>query len=164
MFAMEINTRVKNISGSISEDNYQALPLDGVIILPRVPDDVIPPIEILLANYILGTFSTTLYKNKQIPDAVVPSTDIYNYFCPAGISDCERENMRIHNECSEYARKIKSEIYRMLCVPIMVYVAYNFYYMFFFKDGFDLVKTSDNEGNINYINEMKDCFAPIFPD
>jgi hypothetical protein len=164
MFALEINTRVKYLSGSISEDNYQALPLDGVLILPSVPDDVMPPIKILLANYILDIFSTTLYKNKEIPDSVVPAKDIYDYFCPIGMSDCERENMLIHEECKEYAKKIKSEIYRMLCVPIMIYIAYNFYYMFFFKDGFDLVKKTDNEGNILYEREMKDCFAPIFPD
>ena len=154
------------------EDNYQSLPLDGVLILPSVPDDVIPPIEVLLPNYILGMFSPTPYKDTSIPDYVVPAKDITDYFSPPGLSACEEENIRMQQECADYANKIKKEIYRMLFVPIMVYIAYNLYYLFFFKDCFDLLEkpderryeNPDDQGQILYGHECTKCFTPIFPD
>ena len=164
MFVMEINNRIKYLSGSIVEDDYQALPLDGTLILPPVPDDVIPPINVLLANYILGLFTPTDYNGTLLPEKVVPAKDILNYYSPPGLSDCERENNRMQNECEGYAKKIKGEIYRMCCVPIIVYIVYNFYYMFFFKDCFDLVKKTDEAGNMIYERKCMECFAPIFPD
>jgi hypothetical protein len=164
MFAMEINNRVRYLSGSITDDNYQPLPLDGTLILPPVPNDVIPPINLLLANYILGMFSSTPFNGVSIPADVIPAKDITNYYFPAGMSECEQENNRMQKECEDYAKKIKGEIYRMICVPIMVYVVYNFYYMFFFKDCFDLVKKTDEAGNIEYEHKCMDCFTPIFPD
>ena len=164
MFVMEINNRIKYLSGSIVEDNYQPLPLDGTLILPPVPDDVIPPINVLLANYILGLFTPTDYNNTLLPENVVPAKDISNYYFPPGLSDCEKANNNMQNECKGYAKKIKAEIYRMCCVPIIVYIVYNFYYMFFFKDCFDLVKKTDEAGNMIYERKCMECFAPIFPD
>ena len=164
MFAMEINNRVRYLSGSITDENYQPLPLDGTLILPPVPNDVIPPINLLLANYILGMFSPTPFNGVSIPEDVVPAKAITDYYFPAGMSECEQENNRMQKECEDYAKKIKGEIYRMICVPIMVYVVYNFYYMFFFKDCFDLVKKTDEAGNTEYEHKCMDCFTPIFPD
>ena len=164
MFVMEINNRVRYLSGSITGDNYQPLPLDGTLILPPVPDDVIPPINVLLPNYILGLYSSTSFKGIPLPEDIRPAKDISGYYYPSGMSECEQENIRMQEECGDYAKKIKGEIYRMMCVPIMVYIVYNFYYMFFFKDCFDLVKKSDEAGNIIYEHECKDCFTPIFPD
>jgi hypothetical protein len=164
MFAMEINNRVRYLSGSITDENYQSLPLDGILVVPRVPNDVIPSINVLLANYILGMFSATTFNGVSIPEDVVPARDIVAYYYPPGMSDCEQENNRMQKECEEYAKKIKGEIYRMICVPIMVYVVYNFYYMFFFKDCFDLVKKTDEAGNMIYENKCMECFTPIFPD
>lgn len=164
MFAMEINNRVRYLSGSITDENYQPLPLDGTLILPPVPNDVIPTVNVLLANYILGMFSPTLFNGMSIPEDVVPTRDITDYYFPPGMSDCQQENNRMQKECEEYAKKIKDEIYRMICVPIMVYVVYNCYYMFFFKDCFDLVKKTDEEGNVAYEHKCMECFTPIFPD
>ena len=164
MFAMEINNRLRYLSGSITVDNYQPLPLDGTLILPPVPNDVIPPVNVLLANYILGMFSPTPFNGVSIPEDVVPAKAITDYYFPPGMSKCQQENDRMQKECEEYAKKIKGEIYRMICVPIMVYVVYNFYYMFFFKDCFDLVKKTDDAGNMIYEHKCMDCFTPIFPD
>ena len=164
MFAMEINNRLRYLSGSITDDNYQPLPLDGTLILPPAPNDVIPPVNVLLANYILGMFSPTPLNGVSIPEDVVPAKDITDYYFPPGMSKCQQENDRMQKECEEYAKKIKGEIYRMICVPIMVYVVYNFYYMFFFKDCFDLVKKTDEEGNLVYEHKCMECFTPIFPD
>lgn len=164
MFAMEINNRVRYLSGSISEDNYQPLPLDGILILPPVPNDVIPTINIFLSNYILGFFTPETINRVPIPDTVVPEKDITDYYSPPGMSDCEQENNRINDESAGYAKKIKGEIYRMICVPIVVYIAYNCYYMFFFKDCFDLSKKTDEAGNTIYERKCMECFTPIFPD
>ena len=164
MFAMEINNRVRYLSGSISEDNYQPLPLDGILILPPVPNDVISTINILLANFILGFFTPETINGVPTPDIVVPAKDITDYYSPPGMSDCEQENNRMNNESGDYAKKIKGEIYRMICVPIVVYIAYNCYYMFFFKDCFDVSKKTDEAGNTIYERKCMECFAPIFPD
>lgn len=164
MFAMEINNRVRYLSGSITDDNYQPLPLDGTLILPPVPNDVIPLTNVLLANYILGIFSPTPFNGVSIPEDVFPDKDITDYYFPTGMSECEEENNSMQKECEDYAKKIKGEIYRMICAPIMIYVAYNFYYMFFFKDCFNMVKNTDNAGNTEYKHKCIDCFTPIFPD
>jgi hypothetical protein len=164
IFAMEINNRVRYLSGSISEDNYQPLPLDGTLIIPSVPNDVMPIINILLSNYILEFFTPETINGVPIPDIVVPTKDITDYYSPPGMSDCEQENNRMNDESAGYAKKIKGEIYRMICVPIIVYIAYNCYYMFFFKDCFDLSKKTDEAGNVLYERKCMECFTPIFPD
>jgi hypothetical protein len=164
VFTMEINNRVKYLSGSITTDNYQPLPLDGVLVLPQVPQEAIPSINILLPNYVLGLFTGNIYGDTSIPDVIKPSDDIQNYYLPLGLSACEQENNRMQEECEEYAKKIKQEIYRMISIPIMIYIVYNVYYIFFFKDCFDMAKTTDETGKNTYKRYAEECFAPIFPD
>jgi len=164
IFAMEMNNRVKYLSGSITTENYQPLPLDSVLILPEVPNEAIPSMELLLANYVLGLYTPTTYGNTTIPDELKPSSDIQSFYLPEGMSECEHENSRMQQECEGYAKKIKGEIYRMISVPIMVYIVYNFYYMFFFKDCYDLVKKTDEAGTVQYEPKAMECFTPIFPD
>jgi hypothetical protein len=51
-----------------------------------------------------------------------------------------------------------------MVVPLCIYVAYNLYYTFFFKDCATPTKTFDDNGNPIYKHECDECFNPIFPD
>jgi len=100
----------------------------------------------LLGNYILNN------TNK--------SKEMEKYFIPGQMSECERTKRKMRKELSRYAKIIKNEIYRILLIPVVLYVVYNIYYMFFFRDVDGQVK--DDKGN--YINIGNACKNPIFPD
>jgi hypothetical protein len=85
------------------------------------------------------------------------------------LTECEEANQNTQKEANKYAKVIKNELYRMLSVPIMVYIIYNAYYMFFFKDCYSEQKKTDENGKNIYIHsctpgEKGGCFTPIFPD
>jgi hypothetical protein len=73
--------------------------------------------------------------------------------------ECDIENANKLNLLRNCAKIIKDEIYRVLCIPIVVYLVYNFYYLFYFKDCYDETKVGNE-----YKDQCKDCYNPIFPD
>ena len=91
-------------------------------------------------------------------------TDIDAFYLPKLLSQCEKDTRAIKDEFKQYASVIKFEIYRIMLLPICIYVAYNFYYIFFFKDCAKPTKTVDDNGNVTYKNECEECFNPLFPD
>ena len=154
MFVTQINLRVLNLI----TNQLQPLPIDGVLSYPPVPkNEYEGP---LLTEYILG------YSEQEIrvPD-IVPDDFINDYYIPPGLEACEKANQAVQKECTQYAKKIKNEIYRLFTIPIMVYIIYNTYYLFFFKDCYGQSKTVDEEGNISYVHSCEaGYFTPIFPD
>ena len=103
-------------------------------------------------------------KKKILSEYIIHSAfkqkDMDKYFIPGPLSECERLKRRVRNEFKNYARIIKNEIYRILLIPVLLYIAYNFYYMFFFRDCAGRVKYENGE----YINKGFSCKNPTFPD
>jgi len=159
IFSMEINNRIVYLSPDIFID-YQPLPLDGIIQLPiNSTIDNSANIVVFLNEYILN----------NTDDKVIPSDDIINYYIPDGLNDCEADSNNTINEAKQYANVIKKEIYRMLTVPIIIYIFLNFYYLFFFKDCYSPVYITDDKGfNIYKHNceggEKGGCFTPYYLD
>jgi hypothetical protein len=106
----------------------------------------------------------TEVKNKLLFDYILNSDfkqkDIDKYFIPGPLSECEKLKRRVRNEFTNYAKIIKNEIYRILLIPIILYVVYNFYYMFFFRDCDGRVRYENGE----YINQGFSCKNPTYPD
>jgi hypothetical protein len=151
MFTTEINKRTPYLSAMIQTNNYQPLPMDGIIIFPPMPpNNRGGP---LLIEYILGVYLSPSADNNKIPSTNV-SQDVLDTYATPELIECEKANQQLQNECREYAKKIKNEIYRLLIVPIIVYIIYNFYYLFFFKDCLEK----------DVSNGCKTPFTPIFPD
>jgi hypothetical protein len=153
MFVTQINMRVSYLTAS----PIQSLPLDGVIEYPenkrghaRGP---------LLIEYILGSSD----EDYIVPN-ITPDPAIIQYYIPPGLEACEKANQVIQKECQTYARVIKNELYRLLLVPIMVYIIYNFYYMFFFKDCYDAKTSSTDPPTYLHSCEESGYYTPIFPD
>ena len=153
MFVTQINLRVPNLI----TNQLQPLPIDGVLSYPpRRENDFEGP---LLTDYILG-YSDDVY----VPDIVLDDF-INEYYIPPGLEACEKANQVVQKECEQYAKVIKNEIYRLFTIPIFVYIIYNAYYLFFFKDCYGQSKTVDEEGNISYVHSCEaGYFTPIFPD
>jgi hypothetical protein len=168
--AVEINLRIPHLTDTISTGSYQPLPLDGAIIIPLLPtDEPVPPLTIFLCDYILNDYDPISYKKTKIPSRINPSTDIKKYFIPEGLSKCEKENLSKHQESKYYANIIKKELYQLFTIPIIVYMVYNIFYLFFFKDCYSVTYTTDENGKNTYKHrceggEKGGCFTPIFPD
>jgi hypothetical protein len=164
-FASEINVRVPYLT-SIKGD-YQSLAMDSTLVIPIMPTG--NNSEILLHEYILNQFEPIEYKNKQYPHPITPTKQIHDYYIPAGLSTCESKYSSNQKEAQYYAKIIKNELYRLLMIPIILYIVYNFYYLFFFKDCFSSVREIDETGEYVYkhtceTGEKGGCFTPIFPD
>ena len=99
-----------------------------------------------LPNYILNSN----FKSKEME----------KYYMPGQLSECERMKRRVRNEFTNYAKIIKKEIYRILFIPVVLYIVYNMYYMFFFRDASGRVRYENGE----YINKGFACKNPLFPD
>ena len=168
-FVIEINTRMP----LFTELEIQPLPMDVTLIIPALPvNQVIPPIYVLLCDYILENYTPIEIDGKPYPLPIEVSLDIKERFVPEGMSACELANQSILREAKSYAKTIKNELYRMLTIPIILYLVYNFYYLFFFKDCFSDVIKTDEQGKVYYEhtcetdtkNNKNGCFTPIFPD
>lgn len=161
----QINIRLPYLSSEIVTKDYQPLPMDGVLVIPPIPEEYETGGP-LLYEYILGIPSDEVV----VPIVDVPPA-IVDYYVPAGLIECEQENQNIKNECGHYARTIKNEIYRLFVIPIILYITYNAYYIFFFKDCLSLPKETDSTGK-NYFrhtcspeaNGSGGPLTPIFPD
>jgi len=87
-----------------------------------------------------------------------------NYYTEE-LSECEKEQLLKKKNFKKYAKIIKEELYKILLVPVSIYVAYNFYYLFFFKDCADPAKKYNEEtGDTIYSNNCENCTTPVFPD
>ena len=80
------------------------------------------------------------------------------------IQACEAENNAIKKQFEGYAYTIKQELYRILTIPIVVYLVYNFYYMFLFKDCFGYAKDTSKDEPVYEKTCNKGCFYPEFSD
>jgi hypothetical protein len=81
------------------------------------------------------------------------------------LTECEKEQERKKKKIKGYAKTIKEELYKILLAPVTIYIAYNFYYLFFFKDCTESVKTyNETTGDTDYKNTSDKCTTPIFPD
>lgn len=120
-----------------------------------------------------GPFTTNPYSNNKfyVPietylakkiEPIEPKID--NHFLPKELSECEKKMRETRAEYKRYISIVKFELYRIMVIPICIFVAYNFYYTLFFKDCATPTKIFDDEGNITYKNECDECFNPIFPD
>ena len=88
------------------------------------------------------------------------SKEMEKYYMPGQLSECERMKRSVRNEFTNYAKIIKKEIYRLLLIPVVLYIVYNMYYMFLFRDTAGRVRYENGE----YINKGFACKNPLFPD
>ena len=139
----EYKGELTDISSNDYHYNYIQLPTDGFP-LYNEPDD--------------PTLNEYITKSK-----FTWNTELQSFYLQ--LNECEKAKLKKKEELERYVPTIKKELYRMLMVPICFYITYNFYYMFFFKDCKDKIKTFDeNTNEIKYINECNRCFNPTFPD
>ena len=122
------------------------------------------PKNCVLKDYILRVKLTNNPEDKKI---------IKYYFGEKAdflkLDACNALNRQIIEQFEKYARTIKQEIYRILMIPIVIYIIYNFYYLFLFKDCFGYAKKKNNDASTNKSHEYKKtcdegCFFPPFPD
>jgi hypothetical protein len=118
---------------------------------------------------------TVVFKEKPVPAAPVAPVI-------QGVVDkdaCEKQKDGMQGPLKGYSKLIKDQIYMFLLVPISMYVVYNFYYLFFFKDVVGPVKTDDGykhgdldipfdketcKQEIDDAHGKMKCENPIFPD
>jgi hypothetical protein len=106
----------------------------------------------------------TILGSNSLPNYIlnnnVKSKEMEKYYMPGQLSECERMKRSVRNEFTNYAKIIKKEIYRLLLIPVVLYIVYNMYYMFFFRDAAGRVRYENGE----YINKGYACKNPMFPD
>lgn len=107
-------------------------------------------------SYTATTSDTTTLYNFIIDVKNTQNPAIQEFYL---FQECDIENANQLNTLRKCAKIIKDEIYRVLCIPIVVYLVYNFYYLFYFKDCYDETKVGNE-----YKDQCKDCYNPIFPD
>lgn len=88
--------------------------------------------------------------------------------------NCAEKNQCILNELRKNAKDIKNQIYNILMIPIMMYIFYNVYFMFFFRtpdgDGSQYENMSGGKANDCYNNgdavkiKKLSCEVPWFAD
>lgn len=104
------------------------------------------------------------YISKITPSVATISYFTDDYETYLRIQACEAQNNAIKKQFLGYAYTIKQEFYRILIIPIVIYLVYNFYYMFLFKDCFGYAKDTSNDEPIYEKTCDKGCFFPQFPD
>ena len=80
------------------------------------------------------------------------------------LQQCKSKNEEILNQFREYSKIIKQELYRLFIIPIIIFIVYNFYYMFLFKDCFGYAKTVNNDEYVYEKTCKNGCFYPQFSD
>jgi hypothetical protein len=143
-------TSVSNIADTLST-NYDTRELPISTELNPFIDNK----DINLQNLLKTTSLPTYILNNN-----VKSKEMIKYYMPGQLSECERMKRSVRNEFTNYAKIIKKEIYRLILIPIVLYIVYNIYYMFLFKDAAGRVKYENGE----YINKGFACKNPMFPD
>jgi hypothetical protein len=98
-----------------------------------------------------------------LSDTFSNSAEMDNYYIP--LSECEyyqkKNRNNAHKDLLNYARIIKNEIYRILMIPVLLYVVYNIYYMFFFMDYEDTPTPDPTNKKPPFVEK---CKIPMFPD
>ena len=102
----------------------------------------------------------TLYEYILDTNNVTIDDEIKQFYIPSALSECEIMKKNAQKDFHYYAKVIKNELYRLLLIPVILYVVYNIYYMFFFRDCSGPVRNPDG----TYINKGETCKNPIFPD
>lgn len=135
--------------------DVEKLPTDGVMLYPVSTSPIVlgANTALVLMDYIL----------LPEPPFEVES-DMKTYYTEE-LTECEKEQERKKKQIKGYAKTIKEELYKIILAPITIYIAYNFYYLFFFKDCTEPVKTyNETTGDTTYKNTSDNCTTPIFPD
>lgn len=100
-----------------------------------------------------------------LSDTFSNSVEMENYYVP--LSECEYHQKKNRNNANKdllnYARIIKNEIYRILMIPVLLYVVYNVYYMFFFMD-YEDAPHKKNPKDPKEVPFVEECKIPMFPD
>lgn len=106
---------------------------------------------------------------REYISKITPNVETISYFTDdyetyLKIQACEAQNNAIKKQFLGYAYTIKQEFYRILIIPIVIYLVYNFYYMFLFKDCFGYAKDTSKDDPVYEKTCNKGCFFPQFPD
>ena len=151
-FATLINTRGQYISNIPSNWYSSTIPTPGL-------NDMITTIP----NLSSGTLFSNYILSIKPPNSII-AYFIEDYETYLRLQSCEAENEAIRKQFDGYAYTIKQELYRMLTIPIVVYLVYNFYYMFIFKDCFGYAKDTSKDDPVYEKTCNKGCFYPEFSD
>ena len=105
----------------------------------------------------------------QFINKVTPSENIVQYYkidftTYISLQECKSKNEEILKQFREYSKIIKQELYRLLIIPIIIFIVYNFYYMFLFKDCFGYAKTVNNDEYVYEKTCNNGCFYAQFSD
>jgi len=105
----------------------------------------------------------------QFINNIIPSNEILEYYNTdndtyIALQSCKSRNDAIFKQFKQYSYTIKQELYRMFMIPIILFIVYNFYYMFIFKDCFGYAKSAENDQYIFEKTCKNGCFYPQFPD
>lgn len=123
-------------------------------------DNLIIPVVELNPFIDMNVPSDAQYLQDYIVNETSKSEEMEKYYIP--MSECEwhkqKDRKNAHKDLSNFAKIIKNEIYRILMIPVLLYLVYNIYYMFFFID------YVDDPQIVNGVPSVKDCKYPIFPD
>jgi hypothetical protein len=131
------------------------------------PDEMIPKDGIMIypAGVLNSDNANVLIDYILLPEPPFEvESDMKTYYTEE-LTECEKEQERKKKKIKGYAKTIKEELYKILLAPVTIYIAYNFYYLFFFKDCTESVKTyNETTGDTDYKNTSDNCTTPIFPD
>jgi hypothetical protein len=70
------------------------------------------------------TQQTTNNSTQQIKPVPINQSEI----------DCKNKKEKAKKDSNRYKRVIKNELYTIICIPIIIHILYNIYFLFFFKD------------------------------
>jgi hypothetical protein len=129
--------------------------------------DTIPSFYQYMTNS--GEFYECIISGRDSTKKAIPlNKSVREYYKYEVISDCVLQSAEVDMQCESYVTTIKGEIYRLLMIPVVVFILYNFYYLFFFKDVFGYAKSYDEDTGDPIYNSTPDdkdrCFYPIFPN
>jgi len=122
-----------------------------------------------------------IYKLPKVK-LIKPVNDTPDATIKRELTDCEKQQDAMKKSLQRYTKIIKEQLYMLFLIPISMYVVYNFYYLFFFKDYINSVKDENGGythgdldrpfnagGQQNFDGSgnplpSSDCNHPIFPD
>ena len=122
-----------------------------------------------ITNSLLMDLTSAKIVFMEFIHKVTASEDILTYYgtdfnAYKLLQECKSKNEEILNQFREYSKIIKQELYRLLIIPIIIFIVYNFYYMFLFKDCFGYAKTVNNDEYVYEKTCNNGCFYPQFSD
>lgn len=50
------------------------------------------------------------------------------------VNDCKSQKEKAKRDVKRYSKVIRNEIYNILCIPIVIHILYNIYFMFFYRE------------------------------